>query len=110
MGVGTGLAANCLLQEIAQRQGAGKLRGLKVVPASDVAASEAAFHGVPLTTLQASRAAARWSGRILAVLVACNTLHWQPRPPTPPRLTFPHPRCICTAPTPAAWPAPALLL
>ena len=32
-------------------KGAGKLRGLRCVPASDVAASEAAFHGVPLTTL-----------------------------------------------------------
>ena len=36
-------------------QGSGKLRGLKCVPASDVAASEAAFHGVPLTTLQVGR-------------------------------------------------------
>lgn len=52
VGVGTGPAINALLQEIAARQDAGKLRGLKCVPASDVAASEAAFHGVPLTTLQ----------------------------------------------------------
>ena len=49
---------NLFLAEIAARLNAGKLRGVKCVPASDVAASEAAFHGVPLTTLQASRG--RW--------------------------------------------------
>lgn len=52
IGVGTGLGVSCLLQEIAARQGAGKLRGLQCVPASDVAASEAAFHGVPLAAHQ----------------------------------------------------------
>lgn len=54
MGVGTGLLTSLLLEEVAARQGAGKLRGLKVVPASDVAASEAAFHGVPLGSHQVS--------------------------------------------------------
>ena len=50
---------NLFLEEIAARLNAGKLRGVKCVPASDVAASEAAYHGVPLTTLQV-RGGAGW--------------------------------------------------
>ncbi|KAL4853873.1 putative ribose-5-phosphate isomerase 4 [Chlorella vulgaris] len=54
VGVGTGLGVNCVLEELAHRLESGKLRGVRCVPASDAAASEAAFHGLPLTTLQAA--------------------------------------------------------
>jgi DNA-binding transcriptional regulator LsrR (DeoR family) len=54
VGVGTGLGVNCVLEELAHRLESGKLRGVRCVPASDAAASEAAFHGLPLTTLQVS--------------------------------------------------------
>ena len=37
---------------MASRLSAGKLRAVRAVPASDVAAAEAALHGVPLTTLE----------------------------------------------------------
>ena len=52
IGVGSGLGVTYVLEELAQRLGAGKLRGVRCVPASDAAAGEAAFLGVPLTTLQ----------------------------------------------------------
>ncbi|KAI3431827.1 hypothetical protein D9Q98_010580 [Chlorella vulgaris] len=54
VGVGTGLGVTCVLEELAHRLESGKLRGVRCVPASDAAASEAAFHGLPLTTLQAA--------------------------------------------------------
>ncbi|KAL4423624.1 hypothetical protein ABPG77_009211 [Micractinium sp. CCAP 211/92] len=46
------LQVNCLLEELAARLGAGKLRGVRVVPASDAAAAEAALHGIPQATLE----------------------------------------------------------
>ena len=46
---------NCLLEEVAQRLASGQLRGVRVVPASDAAAGEAAFLGVPITSLEASQ-------------------------------------------------------
>ena len=43
---------NALLQELSERLGSGRLTSVRCVPSSDVSASEAAFHGVPLTTLE----------------------------------------------------------
>ncbi|PSC69203.1 putative ribose-5-phosphate isomerase chloroplastic isoform B [Micractinium conductrix] len=52
IGLGTGQPVNALIEEVASRLSAGKLRAVRAVPASDVAAAEAALHGVPLTTLE----------------------------------------------------------
>ncbi|GAB4823667.1 hypothetical protein N2152v2_010713 [Parachlorella kessleri] len=50
VGLGTGLAVNAVVEELARRIDSGALQGVRCVPASAVTASEAAFHGVPLTT------------------------------------------------------------
>lgn len=49
VGVGSGELCAHILQEIGRRVDAGSLHSVKVVAASDAAASEAAFVGIPLT-------------------------------------------------------------
>jgi hypothetical protein len=49
--LGTGEVIGDILAELARRQTAGALHGVRCVPSSDAAAAEAALHGVPLTTL-----------------------------------------------------------
>jgi len=51
IGIGTGVAVNEYLREIAERLTDGRLSGVRCIPSSDVSASEAAFLGVPLTTI-----------------------------------------------------------
>jgi len=51
VGLGTGLAVNALIEALSQRLTSGSLKSIKCVPSSDVSASEAAFHGVPLVSL-----------------------------------------------------------
>lgn len=51
IGIGTGVAVNEYLREISERLGDGRLSGVSI-PSSDVSASEAAFLGVPLTTIE----------------------------------------------------------
>lgn len=55
IGLGTGVMINAFLQEVSERLsnegGRTQLGEVKFVPASDVTASEAALHGVPLSSI-----------------------------------------------------------
>ena len=46
------LQVNEAIDYMAQQLERGSLQGIRCVPASDQTASEAAFHGIPLTSLQ----------------------------------------------------------
>ena len=45
------LQATYAIEYIGQQLAGGRLHGVRCIAASDVSASEAAFHGVPLTSL-----------------------------------------------------------
>ncbi|KAK9809023.1 hypothetical protein WJX72_008086 [[Myrmecia] bisecta] len=53
VGLGTGVMTNHAIQYLGQRLEEKSLQRVRAVPASDVSASEAAFHGVPQTDLHA---------------------------------------------------------
>ncbi|KAL0042633.1 hypothetical protein WJX79_005902 [Trebouxia sp. C0005] len=51
VGLGTGVLVNAVIECLAQKTTSGLLQGVRCIPASDVSASEAAFQGVPVTSL-----------------------------------------------------------
>lgn len=48
LGLGSGELSSLVIEEVGKRVMNGQLTGIQGVPASNAAASEAAFHGVPL--------------------------------------------------------------
>ncbi|GAX75501.1 hypothetical protein CEUSTIGMA_g2944.t1 [Chlamydomonas eustigma] len=51
LGLGSGELVNLVIAEVGERLASGQLQSIKAVPSCNAAASSAAFHGVPLCTL-----------------------------------------------------------
>ncbi len=52
LGLGSGELSNLVIAEVGSRLASGKLQSITAVPSCNAAASSAAFHGVPLRTLE----------------------------------------------------------
>ena len=52
LGLGSGELVNLVISEVGSRLASGTLQSITAVPSCNAAASSAAFHGVPLSTLE----------------------------------------------------------
>lgn len=52
LGLGSGELVNLVISEVGERLAKGRLESIVAVPSCNAAASSAAFHGVPLSTLE----------------------------------------------------------
>ncbi|PNH06731.1 Ribose-5-phosphate isomerase A [Tetrabaena socialis] len=88
LGLGPGDMSTMVIQEVGRRLASGSLKGVSGVPACDVAAHEAAFHGVPLLPESSAAQVLVADADMLdadanAALLGCT---WVPRQPDIPRL------------------------